>query len=521
MPKPAVQVRQTKLYITSMKIFTGKQIREWDSYTMEHEPIRPIDLMERAAVALTDAIVYRWDKSKSFVVFAGPGNNGGDALAVARLLAEQGYTVEVYLFNTAKKLTDECQRNMKRVMETKRIKKFVEVTLNFEPPQLNENTIVVDGLFGSGLNKPLSGGFAAVVKYINTSNATVVSIDMPSGLMTEDNTENIRQNIIRADLTLTLEQKKLAMYLADNEPYLGEIEVLDINLSEEFARRTLSQYYVLEHNDIKGIIRKRSPFAHKGTMGHALIFAGCYGMAGAAVLSSKACLRTGAGKVTVHTPLCNNDILQISVPEAIMQHDREDTFITETVETEDYECVAMGPGLGRNEETAIAVMTQIRHAQCPVVLDADALNMLADHRTWMGQLPRELILTPHPVEFDRLSGGTSNGSYDRLAKAHEMAQRLGAYIVLKGHYTMLCTPDGEIMINPTGNAGMATAGSGDVLTGIISGLLARGYTRRAACILGVYLHGLAGDKAAEKFGQESMVASDIIACLPDAFRELM
>ncbi|MCF0168844.1 MAG: NAD(P)H-hydrate dehydratase, partial [Bacteroidales bacterium] len=356
-------------------------------------------------------------------------------------------------------------RNMRRLQETKHVKKFTEVTLNFEPPRLDENMVVIDGLFGSGLNKPLAGGFAAVVKYINNSPATVVSIDMPSGLMTEDNTENIRQNIIRADLTLTLEQKKLAMYLSDNEPYLGEIEVLDINLSDEFVRRTLTQYYHLEEDDVKSIIRRRSPFAHKGTMGHAILFAGSYGMAGAAVLAAKACMRTGAGKVTIHTPHYNNDILQIAVPEAILQHDRENAFMAEAVNTDDYDAVAIGPGLGRNEETAIAVMTQLRRSQCPMVVDADALNLLADHRTWLGQLPRELILTPHPAEFDRLQGNTSNGSYDRLAKANDMAQRLGAYIILKGHYTALCTPDGEAIINPKGNAGMATAGSGDVLTG--------------------------------------------------------
>lgn len=504
-----------------MKIFTGKQIHEWDKYTMEHEPIRPIDLMERAAVALTDAITSRWDKSMAFVVFAGPGNNGGDALAVARLLTSKGYSVETFLFNTSGRLSDECQRNMKRLQETKHLKRFVEVTLNFEPPHLDANTVVIDGLFGSGLSKPLAGGFAAVVKYINASNAHVVSIDIPSGLMTEDNTENIRQNIIRAELTLTLEQKKLAMYLADNAPYLGEIEVLDINLSNEFVRRTPCQYYLLEPRDVKNIALHRAAFSHKGNMGHALIFAGCYGMAGAAVLSSKACLRSGAGKVCVHTPRCNNDILQISVPEAVLQHDREDTFIAEAVNTDDFEAVALGPGLGRNEETAIAVMTQIRRSQCPVVLDADALNMLADHRTWLNQLPRELILTPHPAEFDRLAGSVSNGSFDRLSRAHDLAQRLGAYIILKGHYSALCTPDGEIILNPTGNAGMATAGSGDVLTGIITGLLARGYTRRGACVLGMYLHGLAGDKAAERVGQESLIASDIIDNLPTAFRELL
>lgn len=253
-------------------------------------------------------------------------------------------------------------------------------------------------------------------------------------------------------------------------------------------------------------------------MGHALLFAGSFGMAGAAILASKAALRSGAGKLTIHTPLCNNDILQTSVPEAILQHDREETVMSENVDTDDYEAVAMGPGIGQNEGTAIALMSQIRRVQCPMVLDADALNILAQHRPWINQLPRDLILTPHPAEFDRFAGMTSNGSYQRLAKAREQAEKLKAYIVLKGHYTALCCPDGETIINPTGNAGMATAGAGDVLTGIITGMLARGYTRREACILGMYLHGLAGDIAAEELGEESLIACDIVRMLPKAFK---
>lgn len=502
------------------KIFTGKQIREWDTYTIEHEPIRSVDLMERAAEAIADSIMRRWDKSWAFVAFAGPGNNGGDALAVARIMTEKGYGVEVFLFNTSGKLSEECLINMKRIQATKRVKKFTEVTINFEPPQLDEATIVIDGLFGSGLNKPLSGGFASLVKYVNASPAVVVSIDTPSGLLNEDNTENNRQYIMRADVTLTLQQKKLAMYLADNAPYLGEIEVLDINLSQEYIRRTLASTYVIEEEDVKNILRPRSPFAHKGNMGHALIFAGTYGMAGAAVLASRACLRSGAGKVSVHTPLCNNDIIQSTIPEAIIQHDIADTAWTETVDTNDYEAVCIGPGIGRKEETAIALMGQIRNTQCPMVIDADALNILADHRPWISQLPREMILTPHPAEFDRLAGSPSNGSYDRLSKARDLSERLGSYIILKGHYTAICTPDGETIINTTGNAGMATAGSGDVLSGIITALLARGYSRRNACILGVYLHGLAGDYAAAELGEESLIASDIINNLPKAFMKL-
>lgn len=500
-----------------MQIFTGTLISAWDTYTIEHEPIRSIDLVERAAETITAAIKRRWDKYLAVIVLAGPGNNGADALAVARMLTLAGYSVEAYLFNIGGKLSDECSINTKRLKETTGLKKFVEVTVNFEPPHLDECTIVIDGLFGSGLNKPLSGGFASLVKYVNSSPATVVSIDIPSGLMTEDNTANIHQNIIKASLTLTIQQRKLAMYLADNEPYLGEIEVLDINLSQEFVRRTHAPFYLLEQEDITNLLRPRSKFSHKGTMGHALLFAGSYGMAGAAILASKAALRSGIGKLTVHTPLCNNHILQTTVPEAILQHDSNEIYYSDVIDTNDYDAVALGPGIGTNEDTAIALMSQIRRVQCPLVLDADALNILAQHRAWINQLPRNLIITPHPAEFDRFAGNTANSSYNRLAKARKWAEKLGAYIVLKGHYSALCCPDGETIINPTGNAGMATAGSGDVLTGIITGMLARGYTQRSACIIGMYLHGLAGDIAAEELGEESLIASDIVERISKAF----
>ena len=500
-----------------MKIFTGAQIHELDTYTIEHEPIRSIDLMERAAKAVTRVITERWDTRTPVVVFAGPGNNGGDALAVARMLGEQGYQVSAYLFNIHNKLSDECGINKKRLGDGRRVKDFIEVTLDFDPPRLTAETLVVDGLFGSGLNKPLSGGFASLVKYINQSQCQVVSIDIPSGLMTEDNTYNIRANIIKADLTLTFGQKKLSMLLADNQHFLGELRVLDIRLSQEYIARTDAQFVLQEETDIRSRLRKRSEFAHKGQMGHALIIAGSYGMAGAAVLATKACLRSGAGKVTVRTPKRNYSIMQISVPEAVLQMDHEDSYFSEPVDTQAFDAVGMGPGIGIQEHTAIALIAQIRRSQCPILIDADALNILANHRAWMQQLPKGIIMTPHPAEFDRLSGSVSNGCYDRLSKARDMAERLGAYIILKGHYSALCLPDGHVNINPTGNAGMATAGCGDVLAGIITGLLARGYNQADACMVGMYLHGLAGDLAARDLGQESLVAGDLVKYLPKAF----
>ncbi|MDE7455691.1 MAG: NAD(P)H-hydrate dehydratase [Prevotella sp.] len=502
-----------------MKIFTNNQLHELDKFTIEHEPIASIDLMERAARTLTRAITDVWSSSTPVVVFAGPGNNGGDGLAVARMLAEQGYQVSAYLFNISGHLSPDCATNKKRLEDCKRIHKYVEVIQEFDPPVLEDNMLVIDALFGSGLNKPLAGGFSSLVKYINASSAQVVSLDVPSGLMTEDNTYNVRANIIRATRTLTLQQPKLAFLFAENQQFVGHLQVLDIRLSQEGINKTDAQYTIVEEADVRSRLLPRDSFAHKGQMGSALLIAGSYGMAGAAVLAAKACLRAGAGKVTVNTPKRNVSILQISVPEAIVQTGSEETIFAEAVDTETYQALGVGSGLGQSEQTAIALITQLRRTQCPIVTDADALNILANHRAWMQQLPKGIILTPHPKEFDRLEGHSAD-SYERLTKARNLAERLQGHVIVKGHYTAICMPDGHILFNPTGNAGMATAGSGDVLTGIITGLLARGYKQEDACVVGVYLHGLAGDLAANDLGEESLTAGDLIQYLPQAFKRL-
>lgn len=503
-----------------MKIFTSKQIHEWDSYTIQQEDISSLELMERSAAAITNAIISKWGPEVPIIVFAGPGNNGGDALAVARMLADEQYDVTAYLFNIRNHLSDDCYSNKMRLKESKRLKRFVEVTEEFDPPKLTDETLVVDGLFGSGLSKPLSGGFASLVKYINASDCKVVSIDLPSGLMAEDNTYNIPNNIIRADVTLTLQTKKLCMYLADCQQYIGKLDILDIGLSEEWKNDTDTQLSIIERENIKSLMLSRNDFVHKGNMGHALIIAGCYGMAGAATMAVKACLRSGVGKVTAHIPGRNYDIMQISAPEAIVQMDKEEHCFSEAVDTECYDAVAIGPGLGQRDTTAIALISQIRRTQKPLVLDADALNILSSRKAWMQQLPQGVLLTPHPKEFDRLEGNDCDSDYERIMKARDMAQRLQIYILLKGHHSALCQPDGSVVLNSTGNGGMATAGSGDVLTGIIVALMARGYSQAAAAAVGMYLHGLAGDIAAEEKGRESMIATDIIAALPRAFRAL-
>ena len=501
-----------------MKIFTSTQIHELDKFTIEHEPIKSIDLMERAATVLTQAITSRWNATVPIVVFAGPGNNGGDALAVARMLLQQGYDVKAYLFNITGHLSDDCSENKKR-LSAKKQQALTEVTQEFEPPQLERGMLVVDGLFGSGQNKPLAGGFASLVKYINNSPAEVVSIDVPSGLMTEDNTYNVRANIVKADLTLTLQQKKLTMFFPEYQQYLGELRVLDIRLSREGTEKIEAQYTLTEEADVRPLLLKRSDFAHKGTMGNALIVAGSYGMAGAAILTTRACLRAGAGKVAVVTPKRNVAVLQTSVPEAVLLPDRDETLFSEAVDSAGYQAVGIGPGLGKSEQTAIALISQLRRTQCPIVCDADALNILSNHRAWIQQLPQGIILTPHPKELDRLENNSAD-SYERLARARDLAERLQGYVILKGHYTAICMPDGHVAFNSTGNSGMATAGSGDVLTGILTALLARGYKQREACLVGTYLHGLAGDLAARELGEESLMASDIINYLPKAFLRL-
>ncbi len=501
-----------------MKIFPSIQIKQLDAYTIEHEPISSIDLMERAANALTGAIMKHWSKETPVVTFAGPGNNGGDALAVSRLLAEQGYQVKAFLFNTGENLSEDCATNKERLEQSDKVN-FTEVTSKFEPPVLDKDCLVIDGLFGSGIKKALSGGFAAVVKYINASPATVVSIDLPSGLMCEDNTFNIKANIIRADRTISLQLPKLSFLFAENADYLGEWELLDINLSQKGIEDNFTSWYLTEEEEIKKLIKPRKRFAHKGDFGHALLIAGSYGMAGASVLAAKACIRTGVGILTVHAPLKNNDILQTTVPEVIVQHDMHESYFTTPVYPDSYSAVAIGPGMGQSDETASALIEQIKLCQEPMIIDADALNILSDHRQCLSSVPRGSILTPHPKELERIVGKCES-SFGRLVKARDLATNYKIYIVLKGAYSAVITPEGNCYFNPTGNPGMATAGSGDVLTGVILSLLSQGYTSEESCKLGVYLHGLAGDMAKEKLGERGLTAGDIAENIPFAWVKL-
>lgn len=501
-----------------MKIISSVNLKELDKYTIVNEPISSIDLMERASMRLTEAIEKRWDSSFTIVVFAGPGNNGGDGLAIARMLSRKNYKVEVFLFNTQNNLSEECMHNLSRLKECGSIY-FTEVTTKFDPPILTEKHLIIDSMFGSGLNKPLNGGFAAVVKYINASKSPIVSIDTPSGLMGEDNTYNIRQNIVRANLTLSIQLPKLSFFFPENEDIVGEWELIDIGLKTEFTETVNSPYYILEEDEIKSIFKPRKKFSHKGTFGHGLLIAGKYGMAGSSILASKAALRSGIGLITVHVPIHNHDILQTTVPEAIVHTDIHERYFAEPEDMESFQAMAIGPGIGQEEDTALALMEQLKGSHCPVVIDADAINILSSHRNWLARIPKKCILTPHLKELERLIGKCMD-SYERLTKAKELATYIQGYIIIKGKWTTIVTPEGNFYINPTGNAGMATAGSGDVLTGVLLALLAQGYTQEEACKIGVYAHGKAGDIVAIEKGEMGMIATDIIEALPYAWKNL-
>ena len=499
-----------------MKIFRTEQIRQIDSATMRYEPIASIDLMERAAHTLTDAILEKFGgKGLFFAIFAGPGNNGGDALAIARMLDACGETSEVWLINPKDKLSPDCKKNFERLKE-----RHINIHIcssQFTPPELPTNSIIIDGIFGSGLNKPAEGIFGETIHLINSTPAIRVSIDIPSGLHGEKNNQFDADKIIHADYTFTLQFPKLSFLMPENEKFTGEWHILNIGLSDKAIEEQQSNLYYTELEDIAKIIPSRKKFSHKGNYGHALLVAGKQGMAGAAILAAKATLRSGIGLLSVCTPLCNNVILQTSVPEAMTIPNKGEFHLCEAPATERYTAIAVGPGLGTAKESEQALLQLISQCNVPIVLDADALNIISKQPEALALLPTNSIITPHPGEFARLAGGVKKRD-EQIAKATELAQKYNICIILKGACSAICTPDGDIHFNSTGNPGMATAGSGDTLTGIVLALLARGHDSVTAARIATYIHGLAGDIAADKYGITALTAADIIDALPPAWK---
>ncbi len=497
-----------------MKLFTAENIRHIDELTIKNEPIASIDLMERAAQCFFNKFSSLFDKSIPVCVVCGPGNNGGDALAIARMLLQAEYTVSVYLFCT-NSLSADCSVNKQKLIADFP-EKLIEQTTVFTAPQINQiETVIIDGLFGSGLSRPLWGLFLDVVNWINNSGCNVVSIDIPSGMYCEENPAD-NQSIVQADYTLTFQFPKLSFLLPEAGSRVGEWQKLDIELNTDAIEATSTEYFLTEKNFIQTKYKSRARFSHKGTFGHVLLIAGSKGMAGASVLASRAALRSGAGLVTLHGPECNRVICQSSVPELIFWSDKNNDFCVGFPELKNYTTIGIGCGLGSAPETASMLEKLFTELFSPCVIDADALNIISRNKHFMDLIPEKSILTPHPKEFDRLFG-VNNSTWKRIQKAREIAKRFKVLIVLKGAHTVIVNVDGMCYFNSTGNAGLATAGTGDVLTGILSAFLAQGYEPLDAAILGVYLHGLAADKALNSQSCESMIAGDVIENIGNAF----
>ncbi|MBC7887185.1 MAG: NAD(P)H-hydrate dehydratase [Ferruginibacter sp.] len=492
-----------------MKIFSAAQVRQWDAYTIAHEPVSSINLMERAATACFTWITNKYKNKNTYIIFCGTGNNGGDGLALGRMLIQAGDTVSVYILEGEKRSVD-FSINLSRIEPLVTHVLFIN---NNDFPVIPSGAIAIDALVGSGLSRPLQGLPAKLVGYINQSCKTIISIDIPTGLFADSISEG--NAVIRASITLSFQLNKLSFLIAENNKYTGKLYLLDIMLHPLFYDETPTLFHTIDLEEIGPVYKPRDQFSHKYNFGHALLYAGSKNMMGAAILCSKACLRSGAGLVTVFTEDTTQSILQTALPEAITSTDYDFERISQKKSA-----VGIGPGLelsGVNKELLYHIISGYAG---PLVIDATALQMLSSDTGILKQrLVNPAILTPHTGEFEKLFG-KCDSDFERMKIALQQSIDLGCYIVLKGHHTLIACPDGNAFFNTSGNAGMATAGSGDVLTGILTGLQAQGYGQKDACLLGVYLHGMAGDIAAEKMSQEAMMAGDIIDCMGEAYKEI-
>lgn len=499
-----------------MKILFSSQIREADAYTINHLPIPSVDLMEKAASQLVEWICPRYPDSRNFIFFCGPGNNGGDGLALARMLVEKNYRIEVFLLKTQSGLKGDSLINYNRLLDQDKCKVlFIEDQKDL--PFIEGDAVIIDALFGSGLTRPLEAYPAEIVKYLNQSTSEIISIDIPSGLFGENNTDNNMDNVIQAKYTLSFQFPKLSFFLPQSGVKTGEWFVLPIGLHPEFISSVIVKHYYLTKEYTAGLIKQRDKFAHKGHFGHSLLISGSYGMMGAAVLASKACIRSGSGLLSTHVPRSGYQIMQISFPEAMVSVDPSEKVFSETPELSQYTAIGIGPGIGKHANSLKAMKILIDKVKVPMVIDADSLNLIGENKYLLEKLPRNTILTPHPREFERMAGKTKD-DFSRNKLQSEFSKKFKLIVVLKGAYTAISDIDGSIYFNTTGNPGMATAGSGDVLTGIILALLSQGYKPLFAAFIGAYLHGMAGDIAVENSSEESLTAGDIINKLGAAWK---
>lgn len=502
-----------------MKILTAAQTRALDQATIKAQGIRSEQLMERAGTAFTNWLLDTVAPAfgTEIHICCGPGNNGGDGLVVARQLYLAGYTPQVWLL-PARQHSPDFELNRQRLPPAVPVADLHEHHL----PALAPEAWVVDALFGTGLSRPLDGLAAQVVQHLNQGASSIIAIDLPSGLFA-DAPQPAGSAIVQAHYTVGFELPKLAYLLPQNAAAVGQWEVLPLSLDNNFIHNLAVDNYFVTLETVHSRLPKRAKFSHKGTFGHALLLAGSRGKIGAAVLAARACLRGGVGLLTVRVPAVGYAILQTAVPEAMALTDPAIDFITELPPLAPYAAVGIGPGLGQDEATKTVLaelLHQARAQNLALVLDADALNLLGANRDLLELLPANTLLTPHPKEFERLTE-PAHDDYHRLQLLRDFCRRHSCYVVLKGAYTAVGTPEGTCYFNSTGNPGMATGGSGDVLTGLLLALRAdRRLSPLDAVLLGVYAHGRAGDLAALQTGEAGLIAGDLVQFIGPALQEL-
>lgn len=499
-----------------MKILSSEQMYQADKATIKNKSITSIDLMEHAADKCFQWILEHFpEKKQVFQVFCGVGNNGGDGLVIARKLLQTGNQVKIIIVNFSKNRSSDFTANYKRLLELNpQICELHWGDLTF--PEINKNDLVIDAIFGIGLSRTPDDFVKRILQKINDSQAKIIAVDMPSGLFSEAPVQD-KDAVIMATYTLTFQNPKLAFFLSDNENFSKNWQVLDIGLDKDFIAGLNSPFLTVDKDLIQSIYKKRRKFSHKGTYGHSMLIGGSFGKMGAAVLASRAALKIGSGLVTAYIPKCGYEIVQISNPEVMVEVDDENYLQYFNFKSKP-RVIGIGMGMGTHVKTIQGLEIFLKENRLSLVVDADAINILSMHPEYLSLLPKNTVITPHPKEFERLAGTWKN-DYEKLEKLLNFSTKHKCIVVLKGAYTAIAH-ENKIYFNTTGNAALATAGSGDVLTGMITGLLAQNYTPLEAAIFGVYLHGKTADIALPEMGYETFIASSILDYLPNSFLDL-
>jgi hydroxyethylthiazole kinase-like uncharacterized protein yjeF len=523
-----------------MRILTTEAMRGVDRAAIERLGLPALVLMENAALGVVDAIGRQYPEAESAAIFCGPGNNGGDGLAVARQLATRGYAVEIFLADGGRPLAGDAALQLA-------VCRRLDLSIRQLPPDAGatelaealaaarEHDVVIDALFGTGLARPLSGLFARLVEGLNEVPRPRVAVDIPSGL-SGSSAEPPGPHLL-ADLTVTFAAPKVAHVFPPAADAVGELVVTDLGFPARLVEEAEGDLHLLVGEELRGLLPPRARDSHKGDFGHLLLVAGSVGKAGAAVLAARAAVRAGTGLVTAAVPapilpivhLGSVESMGVPLPAgdspaggppgggALTAGAAEVALAAAAGKS----ALAIGPGLGQGAETVAAIRRLVSGALLPLVLDADGINAFAGRADELAARRAPTVLTPHPGELGRLLGtSAAEVQADRLAAARRAAAATGAIVVLKGSLTLIAAPGGGLYVNPTGNPGMASGGTGDVLTGILGGLLAQRLEPLDAACLAVYLHGLAGDLALARLRGPSLAAEDIIAALPAAFAEL-